>query len=134
MNGETCLRTLIANMSPEMLDDEYVLCPIEPDSHFQSSIDPIGWFREKEGISVIVNRASADSTGLNYGPIFRIISLQVHSSPEAVGFLSAVTSELASAGLSANAISAYHHDHLLVLREQATTALKVLCNMMKYSS
>jgi hypothetical protein len=55
-----------------------------------------------------------------------LITLTVHSSLEAVGFLAAVTVPLAEAGISVNAVSAFHHDHLFVPVERAEDAQLLL--------
>lgn len=123
-------QNLIANMHPELHDDEYVLCTVDRDSSVPLELEPLGWFRELEGVSLILSRISAENAGLNYGPVFRLISLQVYSSLQAVGFIAEVASKLASADVSVNMISAYHHDHILVPREKVSIALTILTNMM----
>ena len=55
-----------------------------------------------------------------------MISLNVNSSLEAVGFLTAVTEKLAAAGVSVNAVSAFHHDHLFIPAEKADLAISLL--------
>ena len=55
-----------------------------------------------------------------------MITLNVHSALDAVGFLAAVVSLLASAGISVNAVSAYHHDHLFVPVARADEAMRLL--------
>jgi hypothetical protein len=52
-----------------------------------------------------------------------MMTLTVHSSLEAVGFLAAITARLAEAGISVNAISAFCHDHLFVPEDRADEAL-----------
>ena len=61
----------------------------------------------------------------------RLITLTVHSSLEAVGFLAAIAGRLAEAGISVNAVSAYYHDHLFVPEHRADEALRLLQNMSK---
>jgi hypothetical protein len=58
-----------------------------------------------------------------------MITLTVHSSLEAVGFLAA--GRLAEAGISVNAVSAYYHDHLFVAEHRADEALRLLQSMSK---
>ena len=58
-----------------------------------------------------------------------MITLAVHSSLEAIGFLAAITAQLADAGISVNAVSAFYHDHLFVPEHRASEALQLLQNM-----
>jgi hypothetical protein len=61
----------------------------------------------------------------------RLITLMVHSSLEAVGFLAVITERLAAAGISVNAISAYYHDHIFVPVDKAFQAMKILHQIME---
>ena len=58
-----------------------------------------------------------------------MITLTVHSALDAVGFLAAITARLAEAGISVNAVSAFHHDHLFVPVDRADEAMALLQNM-----
>jgi hypothetical protein len=55
-----------------------------------------------------------------------MITLEVHSSLEAVGFLAAVTRRLAEARIGANPVSAFFHDHLFVPADRAEEAVTIL--------
>jgi uncharacterized protein len=58
-----------------------------------------------------------------------MITLRIHSSLEAVGFLARIAAELARLGISVNVVSAFHHDHLFVpagRAEEAMAALRAL--------
>ena len=55
-----------------------------------------------------------------------MITLTVHSALDAVGFLAAVTARLAAAGIGANPVSAFFHDHLFVPAARADEALALL--------
>lgn len=89
-------------------------------------LSPIGQFIEDEGLSLILARAEAETNGLDLTYPCRMITLKIHSSLEAVGFLAAVTAKLAHRGISVNAISAYFHDHLFVPTDSADEAMNVL--------
>lgn len=55
--------------------------------------------------------------------------MMVHSSLEAVGMTAAMATALTRAGISANVVAAYHHDHVFVpwtRREDAVAALRAL--------
>jgi len=130
MNAETDLATLIRNLDPKTLPDTYVFCCLKDTNYGAlSHTSPLASFAEAEGLSLVLTRESADEEGLAYEGTFRCISLQIHSSLEAVGLTAAVTGELASHGISANVIAGYHHDHIFVPSRQAESALRLLENM-----
>ena len=126
MSGETKLEILLKSMKPILKDGEFVFCTLSPQHLKELILEPIGWFREDEGITVILPRQQAESLGLQYSYIARMITLSVHSSLDAVGFLAAITGKLSQFGISVNPISAYYHDHLFVLSEKAQEVMKLL--------
>jgi hypothetical protein len=75
-----------------------------------ATLRPVHIFREREGTALIVRREEAESAELPYQFASRLITLTVHSSLEAIGFLAAITGRLAEAGISVNAVSAFYHD------------------------
>ncbi|MEO0816499.1 MAG: ACT domain-containing protein [Pseudomonadota bacterium] len=80
-------------------------------------------FAEVEGWTVI-RQAGPDD-----GAAFAWLELSVHSSLEAVGFLAAISTALATVGVPCNAVAAYHHDHIFVpegLVETAISAIEAL--------
>ncbi|TCN29887.1 hypothetical protein EV184_109194 [Sinorhizobium americanum] len=107
MGGETDLRRLLAGMQPVLRETEYVYCAVEGDAGSWLSLEPIGTFREAEGLTLILERSKADAAGLSYGPVLRLITLSVHSALEAVGLTAAVSAALTRAGISANVVAAF---------------------------
>ena len=94
-------------------------------------ISPLGFFREKEGVTVILPRADADQAGLSYAGTFAWITLTVHSSLEAVGLTAAFSRALAEVGISCNVVAAFYHDHLFVPVADAERALAALRALSK---
>jgi uncharacterized protein len=131
MPGERDLKTLLQNMTPEMHEGVFVFCSISEDKEIPATLKPLHIFREREGATFIVRREEAESAGRPYQFASRLITLTVHSSLEAVGFLAAVTGRLAEAGISVNPVSAFYHDHLFVPEHRADEALRHLQNMSK---
>ncbi|MAT45631.1 MAG: hypothetical protein CL609_25145 [Anaerolineaceae bacterium] len=125
MVGETDLKILLRYMKPELNEGVFVFCTFDNKDH-PTHLDPIAWFHEKEGITVIVSKDQADKFGLSYSFVSAWITLTIHSSLEAVGLTAAVSSALAQVGISCNMVAAYHHDHVFVPLERTNQALKVL--------
>src|SRR3954451_323015 len=132
-HGERDLRTLLSSLTTTLHPDTFVFITM-PDEvtsigALPPSLDARMAFQESEGLTIVTTRASADSHGLEYSFPSRMITLNVHSSLEAVGFIARVASQLAEKGISANPVSGFFHDHLFVAEgreEEAVTALKAL--------
>jgi hypothetical protein len=126
MNGEMNLKTLLTTMRPLLHELSYVFCMVSQDIYDKLSFDPLGTFREPEGITVIATQRQASENGLQFNMTWACITLRVHSSLSAVGFLAAVTGRLAQMGISVNPVSACYHDHLFVPWESRKTAMEIL--------
>jgi uncharacterized protein len=129
MRASRDLAHLLAVMRPELDPREFVFATGSRDtlgelSRFGTAL--VATFIESEGVSLVLERSAATRAGLAYIYPCRLITLTVHSSLDAIGFVAAVTSALATAGISVNPISAYHHDHLLVAADRAADAMAVL--------
>ena len=125
--GETDINMLLARMQPELLPGEYVFCTVPEGRHSDhKELQPIAWYAEDEGLSLVVPEETAHAAGVLCSETFRCIVLRVHSSLVAVGLTAAVSSRLAAHGIPANMIAAFHHDYLLVPAEQAKEALGLL--------
>jgi uncharacterized protein len=126
MSGETDLARLLTAMNPILREGEYVYCTVEGDAASWASLEPIGTFREAEGLTLILERSRADAAGLTYGPALRLVTLSVHSALEAVGLTAAVSAALTREGISANVVAAFYHDHIFVPAADAERAVEAL--------
>jgi len=119
---------LLGSMNAELRDENYVF--FTTNSHIPDDsilkMNPIAFFREREGMSYVVEKKEADQLGIAYDAVYSLISLTVHSSLDAVGLTSAVAGKLASENISANVVAAYYHDHIFVQREKAKQALNAI--------
>ncbi|MCA0035203.1 ACT domain-containing protein [Mesorhizobium sp. B263B2A] len=131
MTGETDLKTLLASMTPELLDGIYVFATLAPGIPQPEGLEPLMIFREREGTTLIVPEAAAHAAGLAASFRCRMITLNIHSSLEAVGFLAAITTRLATAGMGVNPVSAFYHDHLFVPAGRAEEAMELLRKLAK---
>jgi len=124
--GETDLSSLFASMAPKLHRETFVFCTLS-----QNTIDPpvsdiLMRFREADETTLILPQTIADTRGFAYRGTWRMITLTVHSSLEAVGFLAKVLPSLATAGISTNVVSAFYHDHVFVQASRAQDALSIL--------
>ena len=127
MNGETNLACLLKTMSPKLMDGEFVFLSFTNATYGDyAHLKPIASMLESEGLSLVVNKHLADQAGLSYQGVYKGISLDVHSSLDAVGLTAAFSSELSKAGISANVIAGFYHDHIFVKDSDADKALLVL--------
>jgi hypothetical protein len=126
MSGETDLARLLRSMQPVLRPEIYVFVTLPPGEPVPAKLSPVMTFGEDEGATLIAALHEAKAAGLAGAFPCRMITLNVHSSLEAVGFLATVTARLAAAGISANAVSAFYHDHLFVPVDRAEEAFRVL--------
>ena len=129
MEGESNLEILIRSMRPRLRDGAFVFVTFARDDLLPENIRPVMSFAEEEGTTWIVSAGVAAGEGLEGTFPSRMITLDVHSALDAVGFLAAVTTALASKGIGVNPVSAYFHDHLFVPVERAEEALRILEEM-----
>lgn len=130
--GERDLAVLLATMEPELVPGEFAYCSIAGSWALPAGLDldeVVVLVREREGLTLVVERAVADRLGLAYGYVAAMITLRVHSALEAVGLTAAFATRLTERGLSANVVAGFHHDHLFVPHArgpEAVTALREL--------
>jgi len=60
------------------------------------------------------------------------ITLQVHSALEAVALTAAISHALTEAGVSANVVAGYTHDHVFVPLERADDAMRALGTLSSF--
>ncbi|TKB30396.1 MAG: ACT domain-containing protein [Mesorhizobium sp.] len=128
MTGETDLQRLLASMTPQLLPDVHVFATLAPGTAVPDGLDPVMQFREREGLTLIVSEDQAKVAGLAGTFRCRMITLDI------VGFLAAITTRLAAAGMGVNPVSAFYHDHLFVPAERAEEALGLLRQLAAESS
>ncbi len=125
MPGESDLNIILKTLKPFLHEGEYVFCQV-PDQYPIDLNDIISYFKEGEGVTIILSKITADQFKLPYSFVSAWITLTVHSSLESVGLTAAFSNALAAAGISCNVVAAYFHDHIFVDIKDARQAMKVL--------
>ena len=125
MPGEKNLSVLLKSLQPILHQGEFVFCIISNAGEIPLT-EIIGLFKEAEGFTIVLRKELADQYKLNYSFIAAWITLNVHSSLDAVGLTAAFSTALSAEGISCNVIAAYYHDHIFVATQDAAKAMAVL--------
>lgn len=130
MTGETDLTVLLRSMSAVLDDGLYVFVTIPPEQK-PAGLTPRMIFEEAEGTTLILRKSEAEDHGLPHVFPCRMITLNVHSSLEAVGFIARVATELARHGMGVNPVSGFYHDHLFVPDGREADAMAILADLAR---
>ncbi len=125
MTGITDLNTLIATMEPALAPQRYVFASV-PHPSAKMLETAKGMFVEKEGVTLILQDDVAQALEIQGDGPYACITLNVHSSLEAVGLTAAFAKSLGDANISANVVAGYYHDHIFVAERDALEAMNVL--------
>ena len=121
---------MISGMEPQLRTGRYVFAHSSSTTEVEDLIaSSIAFFREEEGLSLILPLEVAAKAGLDLSQPMRCITLNVYSSLEGVGLTAAVAGALGASGIACNVVAAYHHDHVFVPEadaERAVLALRTL--------
>jgi uncharacterized protein len=131
--SEKDLAKLCAGIDPEISQTIYVYCSF-PDFALPPGVSALCTFRESEGLTAVLELKDAEILALPYTFKSRLMTLNVHSSLEAIGFLAVVSACLAQANVPCNAISGYFHDHILVPLDRADEAFVALRSLRTFNS
>ena len=124
---QTNLQTLLDTLSPSLDHKKMVFCCLGGFPNLSElPSPPFAFIKEEEGWTVILEKDMADTLGWIYEGVFCRITLEVHSSLEAVGLTAVVATELTRHNISANVVAATFHDHVFVPVDRANDALVCL--------
>ena len=125
-SGETDLGRMLASLDVSRRPGTWVYASVA-DWQTASALPGVAAVvAEAEGVTAVVPAASAEASGLEASFSAAWLSLEIHSSLEAVGLTAAVSTALAEEGISCNVLAGTFHDHLLVPVDQADDAIAVL--------
>jgi len=128
--GITNLNELISNMEPILNEGQFVFASVSDIKSIPRE-KTICEVREKEGRTVVVSKKDADSLDLPYEFVAAWITLNVHSSLEAVGLTAAFATALGKHQISCNVVAGFYHDHIFVDTKDSEKAMNVLWDLTK---
>ncbi len=129
------LRRLLRDLSPRLNDGRYVYTqatgsvPEGVPAGVPEGAHPVVTVREDEGLTLVLPQQQADDLGLPYSYVAAWITLQVPSALQAVGLTAAISTVLAVAGISANVVAGFHHDHVFVPYARGEDAMRALATL-----
>lgn len=128
VSGEHDLGRLLSGLSPRLNGGAWVFCRMDavPDG-----LEPLVLVREHEGVTVVIPRQRADELGLGYDLVTAWVTLEIHSALDAIGLTAAVSAALTDAGIPANGVAGFTHDHLFVPHDQADAAMQELRRLQR---
>ena len=106
-----------ANFGVQMFPTDYAIQPVE--------------LAKAEGITLVLLHEEAEAHGIAYEFPCRMITLNVHSSLEAVGFIARIATVLAAKGMGVNPVAGFYHDHLFVPEGREGEALEILAEFTR---
>lgn len=112
LTGERDLARLLAGLDPRLAGGRFVFSLSD-----DGDSDVFAVIREEEGPTYVREAAEGD---------WARISLTLYSSLEAVGLTAVLSTALAGAGISANVIAGYHHDHFFVPWDRRHEAVAIM--------
>lgn len=127
MSGQTDLIELLRGMSATLIDGTFAFATIK--GNIPPDITPKMMFEESEGTTLILPLEQAQAAGISFEFPCRMITLNIHSALDAVGFMARIATELAAAGMGVNPVAGFYHDHLFVPEDRAADAMKVLADL-----
>lgn len=128
-SGGTNLAKLIASMQPKLMPHTYVFAKTQ-DKALAAKADALMTFHETEATTLILRQTEADKHGIDYDFPCRQITLNIHSSLEAVGFIALIATQLSKYNMGVNPVAGFYHDHLFIDVNRADDAMQALAELI----
>ncbi|KAL6894806.1 ACT domain-containing protein [Trichoderma evansii] len=124
--GEKSLAKLLATLTTTLHDTTFVFATLTDISNLPPLPETQLLFKETEGITVIVSQEYAEAHKIDFFFPCKMITLNVTSSLEAVGFMAVIATKLAENKMGVNPVSGFYHDHCFVPLGREQEAVEVL--------
>ena len=128
MSGERDIATLLKDMKAVLHHEVFVFVTIA-NGEIPDGLVTQMQFHEPQGVTLIITKEQAESHHLGYEFASHMITLDIHSSLEAVGFMAFIAGKLAGADIPVNPVAGFYHDHLFVPIDKSKQAMMVLAQI-----
>jgi hypothetical protein len=130
VDGARDLKAILSSLTVSRREGTYVYVS-------ESSValpDAAATIQEDEGTTLVVERGEAERLGLRWTFASVWLTVEVHTSLDAVGVIAALAAALCEAEIPCNVLAGYYHDHFLVPVERADEAEAVLESIRQRAS
>lgn len=127
--GMRDLKLLLSSMTPTLDPSTYVFCTATTDRLSEiAKIDDVQMlFREAEGWTTILpQHHQVSELAIESAFPCKKVTLNVHSSLDAVGFIASIGKRLAELEIGVNPVSGFYHDHLFIPTGREDDVMKAL--------
>lgn len=131
MSGETDLAVILSTLEARCDGVEYGYATLPRDAMLPAGIEPVCTFLEDEGLTVVAPATVLDGAGIDQQTGWARLTLTIHTSLDAIGVTAVIAAALAQAGISANVVAAYYHDHVFVPWDRRGEAIAALENLRR---
>lgn len=121
MAGETDLPSILARLTVSRRPGTFTVATVDGPVELGPGVHAV--LAEAEGTTVVATVDVAAERGWTVDFRAAWLTLDVHSSLEAVGLTAAVATALADDGIPCNVLAGFHHDHLLIPVDRADEAV-----------
>jgi hypothetical protein len=127
MSGETNLELMLASLTVTRRPLTYTVVSVEAAEEPPAIGGGVAAVLvEREGVTVVCSVEAAERNGWPVDFEATWLTLDVHSSLEAVGLTAAFSAALSAASIPCNVLAGFFHDHLLVPAARADEAVQCL--------
>ncbi len=133
MTGEMDVRLMLSTLTVSRRPEIYTMVSLA-DAGIAIGDGVEALISEAEGTTAVMTQHAAERLGASGDFEACWLTLDVHSSLEAVGLTAAVAEALADDDIPCNVLAGFHHDHLLVPVDKADRALECLAELRARNS
>ncbi len=124
MSGETDLAAMLASLTIGRRDEVVTMVSVSESVELGNGV--LAVVTEAEGTTVVVTLAEAERRGWPVEFVAAWLTVEVHSSLEAVGLTAAMSRVLTDCAIPCNVLAGFYHDHLLVPLDLVADAIAAL--------
>lgn len=132
MTKSSDLQEVLQNINPVLSAHTFVYVAVANQSLLKVlGYDPIAFYKEKAGITLVLRKEEADNNFLVYDQEYSMIDLNAPDASNCTGLIAIISSALAKAGISLRPIQTAYSRLIFVHKEDAHTAIEILSSLQK---